>query len=39
MDQHSHFKGSQKEKKGEKSFEEITAEKFPNMGKERAIYV
>ena len=41
MHQHSHYRGPRRrrEKGSEKIFEEIIAEKFPNMGKETATQV
>ena len=34
MDQHSHYRGSQRKKRSKKIFEVIVAETFPNMGKQ-----
>ena len=39
MQQHSHYKGEEREKGPEKIFEEIIVENFPNMGKEIATQV
>ena len=39
MQQHSHYKGEEREKGPEKIFEEIIVENLPNMGKEIATQV